>query len=296
MKKFLLAILALLALAGSPASAQWLTYSYKASIKRMDTKITSVKYSADMYEQTANVTNDMDSYTTATDALDGYLVLPACLGCSESGSETSLPMGQAFLYVVRKADKSKGVWKFQPVISSAAFDKGIGVRPEGDDLEFKPTSMKNLRQAWMDMEFVFDDLGLTATYGKYTIPYGFLGYTSSSGAIDAVGFGAVKLVTQTVSAGLGLCDPQEVVSCLMITSITDGRMIGHVAQIGCCGTTPIWDICSIEQTPDAVVQGTWSIRLNEKLTSMVNSKATYQEAEDALVDKLGSGLVVSSAE
>jgi len=71
------------------ASAQWLIYDYKVSIKRIDAQYTKVTYKIDEFDakipKNAGCkdywTGYFDSFTTANDTLSGYIVIPACKPC-----------------------------------------------------------------------------------------------------------------------------------------------------------------------------------------------------------------------
>ena len=293
MMKYVIAmVMAAVMVLSEVSGGDWLVYSYKANIKRMDTKITKAKYSFDVYDKNADASILIDTYKTASDTLSGYLMIPVCIGCSEVGSDSSIPFGESYLYVIRRSDKTKAVWKFMPELDAGLFSKDVAPRPENDVLAGYPTSLKKLNQSWVGLNFFFEDMGLAESYDSYLLPYGFLGYTSSEGAISSVGFGEAKTVTNTVSSGLGLCDPLETTSCSMITAVKDGRIVGKVTHQGVCGAPSIWDVCSLEQTLTSVLYGSWSIRLNSKISASVNDMEELTDVEEFLINKLGGKSLV----
>lgn len=290
MKKCL-ALMFACAFVGSLVSAQsgpWLAYTYKASIKRLDNQIGTVKYSLGAFDQSANTEAILDSYTTAKDSLSGYLLVPVCIGCAEGGSESSQPFGTSFLYVMRKGDKQDNIWKFETEVSAALFNKGVGIRGEDEEeLAAFPTSLKKLTQAGMGFTFVFEDMGLTndTKYGE--VPYGFLGNGSSEGVITQTGFGKAKSLSETT---VDFCQGTTTIRCHVVTSISGG-MTGFVVQQGVCTEVPMWDVCALTLTPSGVMYGTWSIKLNESFSSDLNDLADFDEVEEAIVEKMDGYLL-----
>jgi len=273
----------------------WLAYSYKASIKRMNNVVSTVKYSSDVYDQANNASILLDTYTTATDTFTGYLLVEVCQDCSEA-NESSVAFGDSYLYLIRGADKSKAVWKFVSEVEATLFDKGVAMRPEDDVLAGNPTSLNKLNKVCMGLNFMFENMSLTAQSGSYVLPYGFLGFASSDGVISSVGFGKTRLITETNSTGLGLCDPITTTSCIVVSEVTDGKMVGNVTYQGCCGAPSLWEICTFAPTERAVVQGTWAIRLNEKVSKAVNAESDLAGVESVIVDKLGGKSMIAVAE
>lgn len=276
MKKFLAAVFVL----ASVAQAQYLVYDYKASIKRIDSLVSDIKYSADVYDvnKIAAVTN-WDSYTTAGDSLVGFVVIPECCGCGScgEGSDTSVPYGDGFAVLTRKGDKTGSVWQLPAIVSAAVFDKGVGTRPASDYLSGGPTSMKSLKQVWMDIEFAFEDAGLTYVHPKCgVVGYGFLGIGSTWGEFEHAGFGKAA---STVTTTTGSCNDVSTYTCVMVQTCS-GSVVIDAGYAGLCGEPPMWDICSFDSEadpnagmtiPDAVAHGTWSVKLNTKLTQQFNA-------------------------
>lgn len=307
MKKWL-ALMFVSAFVGSVASAQWLVYDYKASIKRADTKLEKVSYSANVYDQKANTTAYLDTVTAVSDSLKGLLLVPICIGCNDNGVESSLGM-PASLYAVRKGDKSKAIWKFDAdnnnlVVSSGIFSKGVAGRFNEnveDDLQGGPTSLKGLKEAWMSFSFDFltpDDSYISGPFGVDYV-YGFLGIGSTDGYLNQAGFGKVKIDTQS---SVGVCGGGTTTACFMIASIS-GSITGMSAWTYVCGPA-IWDICSLnEENPAGTlldpsitsVNGSWSIKLNNKISAAVNAASSDYAKETIIINKLGGGELIGNS-
>ena len=86
MKKALATIMGL-AFAVS-AMAQYLIYDYNVSFKRVDAQYTKISYSFDEYDgKRKDYTGYFDSFTTASDKISGYVVIPACYECNGAWAE-----------------------------------------------------------------------------------------------------------------------------------------------------------------------------------------------------------------
>lgn len=302
MKKWL-ALMFVSAFVGSVASAQWLVYDFKASIKRADTKLEKVKYSVNVYDQKANTEAYLDTVTAVSDSLKGFLMVPICVGCNENGVGSSMEM-PSWLYSTRKHDKTKAVWKFETSVSSGIFGKGVAGRFNEnveDALQEGPTSLEGLKEAWMSFSFNFltpDDSFITGEMGNDYV-YGFLGIGSTDGSLTQAGFGKVKIDTQS---SVGVCGGSTSSACFMIKSI-DGHLTGMSNWTYVCGPA-IWDIClvtdedpagSLLDPSAASVDGSWSIKLNSKVSADVNAAPTDYAKEAILVDKLGGGALIGDS-
>lgn len=285
--------------------AQYWVYNYTNSIKRLDYKITTVKYSPDAFDASSPLWTDLlDSYTTALDTLTGYLVVPMCFDCAGTadGSDpfsVGSAYDESFIYVIRKGDKTKTVWKSTADTYAGLFNLGVGVRPPDEDDALSemgyPTSKKKLTQAWMQVYFDLDDLADDALYNSTIgyLPYGFYGFGSAYVALDHAGFGKAK----TITTG-GFCIPGG--NCFVITSITDGRMTGYVEQKGVCGAPPIWDVCTLLPYPEGATHGTWNLRLNEAMSSAFNGTldengGLTEESDTYMVGKLKGLALIDDA-
>lgn len=285
--------------------AQYWVYNYTNSIKRLDLKITSVKYSPDEFDQSSPLwTELLESYTTASDTLTGYLVVPVCFDCTGT-ADTSAPFSvgnaydESFIYVIRKADKTKTVWKVTADVYAGLFNLGVGVRPLDEDDALSemgyPTSKKKLTQAWMQVYFDFEDLAddalFNSTFGY--LPYGFYGFGYEYIWLGHAGFGKAK----TITTG-GFCIPSG--HCFVITSITSGRMAGYAYHKGVCGAPPIWDVCTLYPYPESATHGTWSLRLNEAMSSAFNGTlddggGLTGDSDDYMVGKLKGLALIDGA-
>jgi len=302
MKKWL-ALIFVSAFVGSVASAQWLVYDYKANIKRLDTQLTKVKYSLNVYDQKANTEAYLDTATAKADGLKGFLMVPICIGCNEDGTDSSLGMG-SWLYVMRAGDKGKAVWKFETEVSSGIFAKNVAARfneNQSDDLEGGPTSLKGLNEAWMSLGFEFatpDDEYLTGPLGNDYV-YGFLGIGSTDGYLYLGGFGKVTTDTQS---SVGVCGGSTSNACYIISSI-NGSLVGDSNWTYVCGPS-MWDMCTLTGGEEigssldpvyATVDGSWSVKLNKKVSMAVNAASSDYAKEVILVNKLGGKRLIGDS-
>jgi VCBS repeat-containing protein len=283
--------------------SSWLVYDYRASIKRLDTRLDKVKYSVGAYDQKPNTEAYLDTATATSDSLRGFLLVPICVGCNENGTGTSLEM-DSYLYVTRKDDKTGAVWKFGTAVSAGTFAKGVAGRFNEnveDNLQQGPTSLKKLDEAWMVFAFDFlspDGMTISGPFGVEYL-YGFLGTGSVDGNLVQAGFGKVKADKQS---SVGVCGGSTVDACFMITSIS-GSLTGVSTWTYICGPA-IWDICSLTaesatgtllDPSTATVDGSWSVKLNKKVSAAVNSASTDAAKEAILVNKLGGGELIGGA-
>ena len=281
-----MAMVALLVfLCGSIVSGQWLAYDFKASIKRLDNNLGVVKYSPDEYDGVSKAQAVFESYGTVNDTLTGILFVPACTACCDCGEAD--PSQPALFYVVRKGDKTKTVWELDAGVMTGAFGKKAAMRCGDDELAGGPTSLKGLDQAFASLFLPFGELGDMLEYGKFGLwPYGFLGFCSGSGEITCTGFGKVKTAVRSTT---GNCNETSRTSvCVELQSVS-GQLTGIVEQIGGCSEPPIWELCSFtEDSPtgqvlyDVPVCGSWSLKLNRKLSA----RAGTANPEEIAADKL----------
>jgi len=306
MKK-LFALICACVFVGSMASAQWLVYDYKASIKRLDSQITKIKWSPEGPDSTSYMQTDpLNSFKVVTDSFTGFLVIPICSSCGLGSAEYSVGYPQSYIYIKRGGDKTNRVWKFEPEVAAGLFNSGVAA-PE--DLGGSPTSYKKLKGAWMaadwsfdqyPMEYVSDGDGgwtmetadpLFANYAPYGYQqYGFLGFASVYGDWAMTGFGsAAPTVSEVFCGGSNLC--------FVINSISGG-ILGWDWKDGICGAAPSWDLCtllpvSVEDSGwyvNGVSHGSWSIKLNSKVTAEFNNQTDqgypWYDADFVLVKKL----------
>jgi hypothetical protein len=258
------------------SDGQWLAYDFKANIKRVDNVLGPVQYSPDQYDGTAKVKAVFESYNLGNDVLTGLLFVPACASCCGCGElQPTAPYDEALFYVVRKGDKSRSIWPFSATFAVGAFGKQAAMRCGVDALAGGPTSLKGLNQAWASLSWTFDDSGVDANYGAFGMwPYGFLGFCSGEGSVDCTGFGKVSTAVKTTQANCS--NPAQTNVCIELLSVS-GQLTGFTTQIGGCSEPPIWDLCSFgELTPagqsvdSAVISGTWSLKLNRKLSAQAD--------------------------
>jgi len=275
MKKCL-ALLFACVFVGSMASAQYLVYDYKANIKGLKDTVSVIKYSADEFDLKADTSAKLDSFSVGSESLKGFLVVPACASCDGYGTE-SFPFDTdySYLYIMRTSDKAKNVGGFEPDAYAALFNKGVGVRPVDDARAESPTSMKNLKGASMELYIETDGYVGTDPAQKY-FAWAILDYAKEV-YLDMTGFGSAKVTTIT-----GACSDS---SCIAVSAIS-GTVTGYAYMGAACGEPPIWDVCSLELVTDSAISGTWSIKLNNKVSG------EFSDTDDLLkhayaVSKLG---------
>ena len=227
-------------------------------------------------------------------------MVPICVGCNDNGSGSSLDMG-SFLYVTRKDDKTRAVWKFGTAVSAGIFAKNVAGRFNEnveDDLQAGPSSLKGLNEAWMSFSFDFlapDGLTVSGPFGVDYL-YGFLGVGSVDGSLVQAGFGKVKADKQS---SVGVCGGSTTNACFMISSIS-GSLTGTSTWTYVCGPA-IWDLCSLNgenlvgtllDPSAATVDGTWSIKLNSKISAQVNGASSDAAKQAIIVGKLGGGELI----
>ena len=291
MNKFLTALIVGAISATTFAAGNSLVYDYKASVKRINPVTGNIKYTKDAWDgKKADATKKLESYSVASDTLQGYLVLTACSTCAEDGwIKFNADENKATLLVTRKGDKKKLAWKFTDVdINGGVFNKGVGVRPAGDTLVEKATSLKKIKSAWMWLEYSTAIYGYNTAnkvYGGGKYPYyGILGEDYKSVEIINAGFGKAVGGSQTDTIDGGICgeSSSKTAGCVRIDSIS-GSLVGYAEIDGPCGT-PMWDACELTIVADAgqgdqpsgklsetAVSGTWSIKFNKKQTKAFNT-------------------------
>lgn len=281
MKK-LFAVMCLCVFVGSMASAQYLVYDYKASIKHLAPTVMKVKFNNDIYNVDGTddlITQTLETYSTTTDTLTGFLVVPECYSCYQdyTGAETSNGYYESYLYIKRSGDKTYKVWKFDAWTAAGMFNLGVGnynIGNSPDGGSPYPTSYKKIKGAWMEVYFDFDqfpndirylldpmsdpqdldyprylwqevpvaDLRAPLVVGgtNYGLQtYGFLGFSSEFGSFDMTGFGSVKGGTQ-----YDLCD--DPTRCFKVSAIS-GDIIGWDYHTSVCDDCypAIWDVCTL---------------------------------------------------
>ena len=96
--------------------------------------------------------------------------------------------------------------------------------------------------------------------------------------IQNAGFGTTKTISETFSSEyICIDDWSSTNTCIIINSIS-GTLVGYPSYAGICAHTPMWDFCYGNEVTDAVISGSWTLKLNSKLTG-----AAIQEK--AILDK-----------
>lgn len=292
MNKFLTALIVGAISATTFAAGNSLVYDYKASVKRINPVTGNIKYTKDAWDgKKADVTKKLESYSVASDTLQGYLVLTACSTCAEEGwTAFNADENKSTLLVTRKGDKKKLAWQFNKVdVKGGVFNKGVGVRPTGDMLVEKATSLKKIKSAWMSLDYstvIYGYNTANKVYGGGKYPYyGILGEDYKDVTITSAGFGKAVGGSQTDTIDGGICgeSSSKTAGCVRIDSIS-GSLVGEAAIDGPCGT-PMWDACELTIVADdqqggdqpsgklsaTAVSGTWSIKFNKKQTKAFNT-------------------------
>lgn len=309
MKKFLAALLVgafgVSAIAQSSASAfdpttdPSVVYDYKATFKRIDPQ-----YKIRKVDSVKMIT---ESYGIKSDSITGYILLPTCVSCEKGTLESSFsPDFSGFGYFVRKDDKLirnagiKFVTKTNVIATSGIFGKNAFVKDDGSNDAQEPSSLKNLKNAWMDLAFAVptnENLSPTGYEGDLFIKgivtdpsklednifVGFIGLDQydrfplteqglETSTVYNNGFGTVKLLTKDEATSLGLCGNPTTPgsSCWIIQSIS-GSMLGDFGYQGTCFVTPMWDLCDPTvggAVGAAPIAGTWTLKFNKKLTEV----------------------------
>lgn len=242
------------------------------------------------------------------------------------GRQTATQIDDVIVYVTRGDDKlytnpygapttSKLVWKFNAWADAAMFNKGVAARLMNDgecftgvdSLQGKPTSIKNLKEAWMVLSYDVPAYIVknSSNYKLYppvkglpivtasadtcevteTVSYGFLGYQCKEGSISHSGFGKVTTATTGKdSTTVAFCGSGSTVSstCTAIQKIS-GSVTGEFFYDGFCGLPPMFDICELTAVDNAPISGTWSFTLNtsasKKNGGSLASAESYAEAK-----------------
>jgi uncharacterized protein (DUF697 family) len=308
MKKFLTALL--VGAFGIGAFAQRVVYDYKATFKRVDPqyKIRTIR------EASGSRKAITESYKIASDSITGFVVLPVCSGVDKCNGtlQSSLTLDEFgsspteldyVAYLVRRGDKiskkaglpfvlKTNVWARSAIFGNNAFvidDK------EGDNT---PSSLKELKNAWMTVQFYTPDYDkilpydkidsglILKNYGGYSLFYGIVGLDNRLGSsVYNKGFGTVKTLTQAEASKIGWCggSTTAATACSIIQSIS-GSTIGEFGYQGACGLTPMWDLCNPTHTGAATtapIAGTWTLKYNKSLSELTGSALS-----DAILKKL----------
>ena len=316
MKKILVAILA--GAFGLSAVAQTVVYDYKATFKRVNPV-----YKVRTENKVKFVT---ESYNVSSDRISGYVILPLCVDCNGPVNTSMNNAGVAFL--TRKGDKySKAnnlpyVLRTNVMASSAIFGNNayiLGTTPADET----PSSVKNLKSAWMMLGFAVPNNGAnTIDSGKlikeaagFNVWYGFMGLDHIGGGwVQNYGFGSARVLTNKQAATLGWCGglPGATTSCPMGQSIS-GSTLADFVYAGLCGATPMWDVCSTDTLAGwsagmanvggvAPIAGTWTLKFNNTLSkkggpaaqqTAIYDKLKVTNAAAQVIDVAGSPIVVT---
>lgn len=277
--------------------AQVLVYDFSASFKRLDVKLVKYNYTfpevkADEekgIEARAAVTVKnamMDSAKVVSDKFTGYMVIDACENCDGAMTESAADEGNtAVFYIVRGGDKAKNIYRAVSTFTAAMFGSKTFQNPD-----FGMVNETKFTDALGDFE-------IPLTWDADDDNNGYLGFDNYSDADEedgntlyGQGYGKVAKQSTTVVNKTTDCNGDHVstvtTTCWMVKNLS-GSVVGDTNYAGECGEF-IFDVCSLEDVHDAVLPGTFTLKLNNSLT--FNKKAfrytTFAEAETAILAKL----------
>ena len=266
---------ALLVTACAGAMAQTVVYDYSASIKRIQPEVKKVKV--------AKATTIGERYKVVSDKIVGYVQLPICLECNGTLTTTAdedVFTGYAWLTrndsTLKKAAKAGDINYFTKVAvkaEAALFGSFVDVTlPQATNRALDP---KNAKNVWMSLSYAMPDTTLLETLSlgyllkgtAYEVDYGMLGYTHNTATtVYETGFGTAA--TAVTAATIDICGSTPGYSCVVVNQVS-GTITGWPGYEGPCGAMPMWDICDFDGTTVdvAVICGTWSIKLDKKMTN-----------------------------
>lgn len=280
MKKMLIALL--VAVVSVTAMANVLVYDYKASIARLDVNLRKFKVNG--------TTINLDTADAKYDTLVGYVAIYACEKCNNSQMKASAstdPVNPAWIYVKRLGDKvaikkaPKGWFRTPGVFAAAMFG------PKAAYYDYNGVKVDTRNQstrAWAYLAYAIGypksadpETGTMVPDGmKYSGEvYGFLGLGNLTSNYIHAGFGYVTYDPFQTDGDCGIINTDY---CWKVYSIY-GTLVATCKYTGKCGDY-IFDICSLKPVADAIAYGTWSIKLNNKLSGAVDFTAN-----DAVIAK-----------
>jgi len=308
MKKIMFALMAVTCCS---LMAQVLVYDYAASFKRIDvTSPVKVKYD--------KVTYKMDSPKVVSDKFGGFMVINACKQCSgemvdsAEGGDTN-PGNFAVVYIARKGS-SKVASPFKNAVYRAIgrfyvamFGAKTGLHKSSDTFvnPTKFTDAAGLLSFHINANGIagvmpgFLGVGQTSTgieeNNWWETPVHPLELAMDYDTVDNAGFGKVVALRQIVTFD---CDLDEVNICWALKNLS-GSMMGGFKYTGHCSEL-LYDICEQNVTYLAPIAGTFTLKLNNKLsfTKKEFNFADFEEADLAIVSglKKGVGLFDDEAE
>ena len=262
MKKTLIAMIAA-AFCVSSAMAQVLVYDYAASFKRIDVTQKNLK--------NGSKNTHYDSPKVASDKFTGYMVIDACEECGGDMEKSTDIENAAVVYITRKGDKSKAVYRALGIFTANMFGANA---------------------AWLNGKYVFGDkTKFTDASGFLAFPFswgqilntGFLGFDQQ--AADAIcyhgGYGKVTVKTVKTPVIINCEDDVLVTSCAAVKNLS-GSMLSNVLYTGVCGEF-LFDVCDQSIDHDAPIPGTFTLKLNT--SKDFSGLVDFRDAEDKLIEK-----------
>lgn len=272
MRKLVLILLMLLSFV---ASAEWLVYDYKATIKRLEPTFKPTK------ENGCNYT-----MRQVTDVISGYLVLKDC----EVGDTICSEVGKGDLYVCRRGDKQydKMVWRAGFDIQTSFFGNGFSTCKTYANLNDKISDTKRANRCTVMFDFDFlrpvahDELAPVKNVDcEYA--YGFLGWFNMDVKFVNTGFGSSEY--KIVYPKYNICTYDEGGVCLRVKS-ANGMVTAKGDYVGNCGGATI-NSCNQFVVSTNPVSGTWTLKLNV-------AKSKSAPLSDELIESYVVGLFRAS--
>lgn len=268
MKKTLMAI-ALCFCAALFAESKVLVYDFQASFKRIDTKKVLTRDSNDK-----SISCKLDSPRVASDKFTGYLVIQACEDCYGE-MENSIDQNTAVVYLVRKGDASKHIYRTVGTAEIAVFGTKSGIIREGQHAgEMMNYGKLSDCQLNLQLPFEFDMINGTGFMGPRTFTVNDLVPTK----IDARGFGKIAKAKYVDN---GSCMDTEYY-CLAMKN-NSGAFIMDYYVSGLCSDF-LFDLCSAPNSGAKThAYGTYTVKYN---TAMSKGCNTFADAEALVFKKL----------
>lgn len=260
--------------------ANVLVYDYKASIARLDVNLRAFR--------TSSGSINLDTASTRYDTLTGYLAIYACNKCNDSQMTASSQIyNEGWIYVKRAGDKiaikksAKGWYRTPATFAAAMF----GPKAAYYSIDNTTLDARNqAKRAWARLNYAIvyptgidEETGSEVPNGmKYAgETYGFLGLGNMDSYFQHAGFGYLTYDPFITDGACGITNTDY---CWKLYSIY-GTLIADCTYTGKCGDY-IFDICSLAPVADAVAYGTWTLKLNNKMSGAVDFVAS-----DAVIAK-----------
>ena len=242
-------------------AAKLYVYDFTASFKRIDSKKISVT------DAGSNLRVKLDSAKVVSDKFTGYLVIEACEACNGEMVDSLDPENVAVLYVVRKNDSKKRVYRTDGSCEIAVFGSKSGVMVAGP-MAGEMVNYNKITEAQLKLEvpFEFDLIDGIGFMGNRTF--------TDHGLLQLRGFGKVanNKWTETDSCF------DTTYYCLSLRQAA-GEFLMDYQMSGVCSNF-LFDLCSAPNSgADSHAYGTYTVKLNKSLSD----KADGWDATEQLI-------------